>query len=196
MKTKSIILLIFLFVVAAQLAVPVSMILDQEDILDNGKTLKFRVTQFDPTDPFRGKYITLNYIDDSYEFPDSLYFHYGQDVFVILEKDSEGYSVIIDVASTKPTSETDYLEAKIDRVMTHNDSTKVYVKYPFTRFYMEENKAPEAEKAFMDFDTDSDNEAWAIIKVKEGKGVLENVMMNGIPIATIAKRRLESEPVK
>ena len=61
MKNKNIIIILFLLVALAQLFVPAQMIYNQEDILDTGKLVKFQCEPIDPNDPFRGKYITLNF---------------------------------------------------------------------------------------------------------------------------------------
>ena len=60
MSTKIIVIIAFIFMVFAQWYVPSKMILDREDILKNGEEFKFLTQPIDPSDPFRGKYITLN----------------------------------------------------------------------------------------------------------------------------------------
>ena len=50
----------------AQIVVPAHMIYQQEDAIDTGVAYKFKTEPFDPSDPFRGKYITLNYEIDSF----------------------------------------------------------------------------------------------------------------------------------
>lgn len=61
MKNKNIIIILFLIVAVAQLFVPLQMIYNQEDIINTGKIVKFQCEPIDPNDPFRGKYITLNF---------------------------------------------------------------------------------------------------------------------------------------
>ena len=70
MKTIHI-FLIFLAVVLVQLVVPAKMIFDKEVILKTGTIYKFKTQPIDPSDPFRGKYVTLNYELNTAESMDS-----------------------------------------------------------------------------------------------------------------------------
>lgn len=53
--------------VAVQLVVPASMIYNAEAIIAKGTEYKFITTPIDPTDPFRGKYITLSYRENRFQ---------------------------------------------------------------------------------------------------------------------------------
>lgn len=71
MKTIHI-FLIFVLVAALQLFIPAQMILKQETILKKGTAYKFKAQPVDPSDPFKGKYINLNYEIDSFKTNDSI----------------------------------------------------------------------------------------------------------------------------
>ncbi len=61
MNTKKLLLVAFILVALAQLYVPTKMILNRENVLANGTDFKFRTAPIDPNDPFRGKYVNLQY---------------------------------------------------------------------------------------------------------------------------------------
>ena len=72
----------------------------------------------------------------------------------------------------------------------HRDTlSSIVVEYPFNRFYMEEYKAPAAEAAYRDVQTDSSRVAYALVRIKNGKSAIENVFINDIPIQEIATKR-------
>jgi len=136
MKKRYQILIAFLFVAAAQIYVPTSMILDNEDILATGETYKFLVEPIDPDDPMRGKYITLNFKENSFTTIEESPYVQDEDVFVILDKDLDGYAKIQYLSSAAP-NDIDFVKAKIWNISTNNDSTNITIQYPFDRFYMD-----------------------------------------------------------
>src|SRR5690554_461138 len=71
MDNKKFLFIAFILVAIIQLAVPAKMIWDKENVLKSGKEFKFETAPVDPTDPFRGKYIALNYKENTYSSDDS-----------------------------------------------------------------------------------------------------------------------------
>jgi uncharacterized membrane-anchored protein len=187
MKTKYILLATFLIVVAAQLYVPASMIMDQEETIATGKTYRFETRPIDPNDPFRGKFVFLDYKEESFTLPDSVNFSYNEEVYVRIYEDERGFAKISDVTKESPGQDVDYVQATVSYPNYYNDSTRLTINYPFNRFYMEEYKAPEAEKIYFESQRDSLKTSWAVVKIKEGNAVLEDVMIDGTSIADIVK---------
>tara|TARA_R110002049_G_scaffold99113_3_gene241664 strand:+ start:5105 stop:5482 length:378 start_codon:yes stop_codon:yes gene_type:complete len=87
------IFIIFLLVAAIQLFIPAQMILNQETILKTGTAYKFKTQPVDPSDPFKGKYINLNYKIDSFKTNDSLW-ERNEPIYVYLITDSLGFAKI------------------------------------------------------------------------------------------------------
>lgn len=185
MKTKYFLFAAFVLVYAAQLYVPLSMIIGQEDVLSSGKTYKFRTEPVDPNDPMRGKYVILGFQDDSFTFPDSIYFWRNQDVYVQIFEDEDGFAKIRDVLMDLPVEGNDYVKATIQYSNYFKDSTRLLIRYPFDRFYMEEYKAPVAEDMYFESQRDSLKTSWAVVKVKNGEAALEDVMIDGVSILDI-----------
>lgn len=171
-----------------QLYVPASMILERESILKNGKQYKFKAAPVDPNDPFRGKYITLQYDARIAKVNDKLNWqNEGEEpVFVIIDIDKDGYAKIDTILKEKPSGTKDYIKAKVDYV---SYDSLVYIDYPFSRYYMEEQKAPRAEKLYIQSTRDTSHKTYSLVCIKNGEAVLKDVLIDEIPIGQITKEK-------
>ena len=180
MKTIHIFTL-FIIVALIQLFVPAQVILKQESVLETGHAYKFKTQPIDPNDPFRGKYITLNYAISSIKTKDSLWKR-NEPLFVYLKIDSLGYAKIDTVSRQQILKkDNDYCMAKV-RWYSKYDNT-LNIDFAFKRYYMEETKAYDAEVAVRIRQRDSllDN-THALVYVKEGEAVLSDVIIDNISI--------------
>ena len=184
MKTLYIFIL-FIIVVCAQLFVPSQMIFQQEDVLKTGTAFKFKTQPVDPSDPFKGKYIFLNYEASTFSTADTTW-QRNEDVYVTIKHDSLGFVQVTEVTKNEPKSEF-YIKAKVD---WYNEFEKeLNIVYPFNKFYMDETKAYNAELAHMKAQQDSiPNNTYALVFIKNGKAVLDNVFINEIPIAKYVEK--------
>ena len=182
MTHNTLILSLFILLAAVQIYVPMAMIIERETVLEYGKTYKFRTQPVDPNDPLRGKYITLGFEDDYITIPGDSSFSEGQEVFVTLEENDLGFAVIKKIEHEIPLGNIDYVKAKISYVNFLDDTSRIYIQYTFDRYYMEEHKAPKAEEAYVESARDSNSVSWALVKIKGGEAVLEDVMIDGISI--------------
>lgn len=175
----------FSIVALLQLAVPLKMILDKENVLSLGTPYKFRTAPIDPTDPFRGKYIVLNFNATEFDVPNDSSWHSGEAVYVHLGKDSAGFAKIKDITRQPPADgNIDYVKATIG--YAYGD--KVTIVYSFNRFYMEESKASGAETVYRDSRLDTAQVVYALVNVRKGDAVLKDVMINDVPIADIVEQ--------
>lgn len=180
MKTIHLFIL-FVLVALIQLFVPAQMIFNQENTLKEGTAYKFKTQPIDPTDPFRGKYITLRYEINAYPTKDSIW-EPQQDVFIYLKTDSLGFAEIDQVSKRPLETTSEYIIAKVNVYDEYQDVLRIHL--PFDRFYMKETKAKDAEIAHRKAQRDSlPNNTYALVFVKDGTSVLENVFINDIPIA-------------
>ncbi|MDY0344742.1 MAG: GDYXXLXY domain-containing protein [Lentimicrobium sp.] len=182
MNNRKLILAAFILVALAQLYVPAKMILDRENVLTNGIEFKFRTAPIDPNDPFRGKYINLQYENSLTEIQSEEDWLSGEVIYVILTKDTHGFATITSVSKTKPSDEFSFVKAKVRFMST--DRTLAF-DYPFDRYYMEESKAYEAEQVYRESLPDSTQVAYALVKIKDGEAVLKDVLINGVSIRDI-----------
>jgi uncharacterized membrane-anchored protein len=180
MKTIHI-FLIFLAVVLVQLVVPAKMIFDKEVILKTGTIYKFKTQPIDPSDPFRGKYVTLNYELNTAESMDSTLQREDR-ILVYLEIDSLGFAQVHSVSRTKKRMDIDYVEAKVQWYDLKDKSVRFQLE--FNRYYMEEFKAKPAEEIYRANNRRGDtiNKTYAMVAVKDGEAVLKAVFINEKPI--------------
>ena len=186
MISKKIVLIVFVLVALAQLYVPAKMIWNREDILATGIEFKFRTAPVDPHDPFRGKYIDLNYEENTFTVSKAEGWLIGESIFVILTTDSSGFAKIESVSKRKPASNVNFIKTKV-RYVFMRDSTELTIDYPFDRFYMEESKAYDAEVTYRDTQRDTSINTYALVSVKNGEAVLKDVLIDGTPIREIVK---------
>lgn len=158
------------------------MIVGKENILSTGTEYKFRTAPVDPNDPFRGKYITLNFDADNFDVENDNFWHQDDEVYVLLGKDEKGFAKIIDITKQTPlNNKADYVKAKIHYAYDN----RVTIDYTFNKFYMEESKAPNAERVYRETARDTSQTAYALVCVKEGDAVLKDVIINGVSISAI-----------
>jgi uncharacterized membrane-anchored protein len=176
----------------AQWFVPGKMIYDSEIIMTEGKVFKFKTEPIDPSDPFRGKYITLRFEADFISFEDSTDFVTGQEIFVTFKTDSAGFAVPDEMFHTKPDLAY-YLKTNVDYVMNYGDDHRVEFDLPFDRFYLEESKALRAEELYREAQRDSTQVAYALVSIGPGQAVIKDVIINDKPIINLIDDQKESD---
>jgi len=178
---KKITLLLLFVAFLLQWFVPMNMIMQQETILEKGTTFKFKTQPIDPNDPFRGKFVVLNFVADRAEATDGTLWFKGEPVFVRIQEDADGFAEIASLEKLEPIDEKHYVKAEIASIWGDNP-VQVRIKYPFERFYMEETKAPKAEAMFRDLWRDTTTSVYGLVVINEGKAALEDVLVDGISL--------------
>jgi uncharacterized membrane-anchored protein len=110
MKNKKIAFFVFAAIV---MMVPLYVAYTSHDILSNGKLYKFKLQAYDPFDPFRGKFLRLNYNTRRIATEDD--FEEGDDAYVKIGLDEEGFAFFESV-SKEPPKEGDYMTTTIKKV--------------------------------------------------------------------------------
>lgn len=182
MKANKWYLIGFIGMVLLQWLVPGRMILQSEGDLDKGTQYKFLVSPVDPNDPFRGKYLTLNYRANTVqgEFLES--YGKGSPVFVSIREDASGFAEAYRVSHLKPEDTSDFTEARVTGIQPFEGGTKITFSYPFRKYYVNEKKASEIEKAFQQAAGENDFDTYAVVRVRNGRGLLEDLVINGTPV--------------
>lgn len=181
---KKVILILFGIMCLAQWIVPGKMIYDSENIISEGTVFKFKTEPIDPSDPFRGKYITLRFEADFIKFEDSTDWQSGEEIFVTFTTDSAGFAKAENGYRSAPTSES-YLRTTIEYVNNYADDHRIFFRLPFDRFYLEESKASQAEQLYWKAQADTAQVAYGLVSIGPGQAVLQNVMINERPIVDI-----------
>ena len=177
MKTPIWIILLFAAMVLVQWIVPGSMIYDSQQIITKGVPLKFKCAPVDPNDPFRGKYITLDFAIRQFTVDSSLDFQQGTDVIAILKNDSSGFAVIDDVRKEPPANNEPFLKLPISYINNIDKTTELNFNIPFSRFYMEEYKAPAAETLYQQGVADTTGNTYALVYVYKGNARIRDVFV-------------------
>lgn len=187
MKNKKLVWIAFVVLLLLQIYTPASVIFNREDVLANGTAFKFRTAPRDPNDYLRGKYISLNFAENSFPVNPAQQWKNGDEVFVTITKDSAGFAKIASVTKNKGDAAAGYIKTNISYI-SYGITPVATIEWPFERFYMEESKAPLAEEAYNKAAADSNFISYALVKVKKGDAVLENVYINDKPISAYIKK--------
>ena len=188
MKTKSMLFLLGIAILL-QLAVPTAMISKRERVLAHGQIFKFRTAPVDPYDAFRGRFVALGFDQDSVVAPPGHDFARGQTVHVVLAEDAEGFTTLANLLRDRPDAEP-YLTTQIQYV----GGNMVHLRLPFDRFYMDENEAPAAERAYWQYSVRSNRAAYIQVRIEKGFAVLEDLYVDGTPIRDYLESRRAKRP--
>ena len=179
---------LFLALCAVQLAIPLAMAYRYERTLREGAVYRFHTEPFDPVDAFRGRYVAIRLrlvAARNFDGRD-----YRQKTYVTLGTDAQGFGVVR-ALSQQPPSDGDWLEGTIgndvyDMALLRGEGTVdrarlgVQIELPFDRYYMEEGKAPAADRIWRQGMQQA--EATARVRVRHGLGAIEGLDVNGVPI--------------
>jgi uncharacterized membrane-anchored protein len=184
---RSLVLSAFVVVAIVQLLAPASMIIQREMTLRHGQAYKFRTAPVDPYDAFRGRYVWLAYEQNHARW-------YGVNpglrgsAYAQIQEGNDGFAVINLVAMSPPKA-GDYV--KVDRLYPDwRTNSVVHFDLPFDRYYMEETAAPKAERAYWEHNRrgQTNHNTYAVVRIKDGNAVLENLYVDGRPIAEFVQQ--------
>lgn len=165
-------LIVLLLVALAQLAVPASLIWKRENTLRRGSVWKFRTAPVDPVDAFRGRYIALGFDAETHEIPTAPFSEAGEDVFVALRNNAEGFAEIDQVTMTRPSGD-DYLMARLSGKR---------VSLPFDKYWVTERDAPAAEAAYRANSRRDKRNAFVTVRVFRGDAAIEQLYLEDKPL--------------
>lgn len=191
MKNRKLLYLAFALVALIQLAVPFQMIYGHEDVLNNGVKFKFKTQPVDPNDALRGKYIYLRYDAERVGMTNPKAWNYNDQIFARIGVNAAGYAKVISISKTAPADNSSYLKAKINYLPYEKGDHVVTLEFPFDRFYMNENKAPQAESIYRNATVETaknQSTTYALVAVKNGEAVIQDVKINEVSIKELAKK--------
>ena len=175
---KSTILTCFVILCLVQLVIPVSMIHKREATLRHGDVFKFKTAPVDPYDAFRGRYVALNYdqstVNGNWPVKD---YRRGRVVYAILDRDADGFAQITDVRLERPEGQS-FIKVRVG----WSSGGRLTLRLPFDRFYMDEFEAPVAEREFVWQRNREERTAYALTRIRDGFGVIEDLIVEEMPI--------------
>ena len=187
---KKILLALFILVLLAQWIVPGSMIYQREEVLSKGKAFRFQTEPVDPANPFKGRYVALSFKEDQITIPSyKRNFEQGQDIYVAIKVNKEGFAYISDIHERQPDNGIDYIAANVRYAVTDSNNVTIHFTYPFEEFYMDEYKAPKTETVYRESAIDSSKVTYALVKVWKGRTVIQNVYIGDKTIGELANEQ-------
>jgi len=181
MNSRRLRFILFVVVALVQLAVAGGAVIRSELALRSGEVFRFRIQPFDPVDAFRGRYVAIRFALDRAPAADGLELERRQWVCVPLLVDAEGLAAF-GPATLEPPRSGAYLRLRSGGIYPDEDGQRrVWVTMPFNRYYMDENLAPEAERAVWS-GRRGEREAFVTVRVRNGVGVLEELYIGDVPI--------------
>lgn len=181
---------LFILIALAQLYVPAKMIWNNEDVLETGREFKFKTAPVDPNDPFRGKYIFLDFEHTTVEIEKESDWVRGEAIYVSIEENEKGFAIIESISKNEPEENQDFIKAEVGFINNYRQGSPILnIEYPFERFYMDEFKAYDAELTYRESQRDTTKTTYALVNVKDGDAVLKNVMIDGIPIKDLVDKK-------
>jgi uncharacterized membrane-anchored protein len=172
---KSLRLALFAAVAVAQLAIPGSMIWQHHRTLIRGTVWKFRTAPVDPIDAIRGRYIALRF--DAEEFPSQSPIASTETLYALLKQGAGGFAEV-DHVSTTPMSGDNVIG--VERVAWSKGKQRV--RFPFDRYWVTEENAPAAEKAYLENSRRGKQNAYVTVRVLGGHATLEQLFIDDQPL--------------
>jgi len=144
-------------------------------------------------DAFRGRYVAIRFALDRAPAPAGLELGRRQRLFVPVERDSDGFAAFGPAALDRPASGA-YLRLTSEGIYPDDDGIpRVWLSIPFSRYYMDEHLAPEAERAVWNGPR-GERESSVTVRVRDGVGVIEDLYIDGIPIHQWLAENAPHEP--
>ena len=171
--------IIFGVLCLVQIGVVLFQIMSYEKILKEGEVFYFKVLPLDPYDPFRGRYVTLRFENASHAPIAQGQSKENQSLGYAILEHQEKLDGVKEITFLKP-KEGHFLEVNVKENRQKNTASTVYFSMPYDRFYMREDVAPKAEKVLR---LRSGVEVKAKLKVLNGKGVIEDLLVGEIPLS-------------
>lgn len=183
---------IFFLVCAIQVSAILYQIISYQKVLSSKNEIFLEVAPLDPYDMFRGRYVALRFVSDSItkDSEKNLFFYEYTEAYITFGETTNGTTLVKDIFKEKPTNGEPYLKVKASK----NYGNRIYINYPFSRFYMQENLAKEADIFLANSwrETDDDNKKIvAKVKILNGKGVIEELYIGDKRFGTFLKENIE-----
>jgi uncharacterized membrane-anchored protein len=180
---------LFAIVCAAQLGIPLAMAYRYERALRDGTVYRFRTEPVDPVDAFRGRYVAIRLRLVAPGEPASR-MDWGDEVYATLGNDDAGFAVVRTLSTGKPSG-GDWIEGTLAEPVHAEPAPGVEptgppallgtrIELPLDRYYMEESKAPAADRIWAEGQRQA--ETVARVRVRHGVAAIEGLDVNGVPI--------------
>lgn len=182
---KQLIIGFFVALITLQVAIPVSMIVKRESTLRTGAIFRFKTTPVDPYDAFRGRYVAVRADVNKVSKPEGINLKYRQKVFAQLKVDEKGFAQVSQISLQKP-KDSAYLSATV----SYPVANEIGLDLPIDRYYMEEKAATRAEQVYREHSSRDKQDAYVMVRVKDGFAVIEGLYVGEKKIEDLARQSL------
>ena len=182
---KELLVGLFSSLILVQIASPLSMIVKRESVLKNGAPFRFKTAPVDPYDAFRGRYVALRVEANKVIKPQGVDPRHGQKVYAQIAVDENGFAKISQITTQKPQGST-FLKAKV----SYLSGNEVFLNLPIDRYYMEEKAAPRAEQIYRKHSGRDKQDAYVVVRIKDGLTVIEGLYIGGQRIEEVLKQKI------
>lgn len=166
----------FILSVAAAVYYPVKKVIQYE--CHKSEVFEFKVTGRDPYDPARGRFLALAV--HPVKLDDKLRYKAGY--FAVLGKDKDNYASIVDIVS-----------APDGRSCVKLVKAYSYIRYPFERFYINEELAPAAEKVFNDAVAAKKRCVLSVRVYPDGASAVNDLLIDNVSIKKLAMQAVQDK---
>jgi uncharacterized membrane-anchored protein len=160
------------------IGVPLSLIVRQESLLSQGQEFRFRTTPVDPWDAFRGRYVALQLDQAEATITDNQKLRFGQEVYASIGVGNDGFAGFTTVSVTPP-NQGPYMKC---RARGQIQNGKMLLRLPVDRYYMEESKAPKAERLYVRHSQQKFRDAFVVVRINRGNVAVKALYVGGKPI--------------
>ncbi len=175
---------LFALMCIAQIAVPVSMVVQHEQTRRSGTPWRFQTAPVDPNDPFRGRYVRLNFAAIAEPIPMAdtglIYIRSGARMYAELKPDAQGFARLSRLHLQRPAT-GDYLDVFV-RNMEYGDKHEqpaAEVRLSFDRYYLPEDQAAEVERTYAEASRNAQDRTYADVRLRDGHAALVDLVLDG-----------------
>lgn len=172
----------------AQIAVPASMVVQHRQTIATGTAWRFQTAPVDPNDPFRGRYVRLNFAAAREAVPMAnsgmIYIANDTRMYAELATDPNGFAHLVRLHEGRPAS-GDYLDVFVRNMQTPDDRKNknqpaaAFVRLPFDRYYLPEDRAQAVEREYAEASRNAQENTYAEVRVLEGHAALISLVLKG-----------------
>ncbi len=181
-------LAVFAVAVIAQWLLPLSGIWQHERVISRGTLVRIECMAPDPYDLLRGRYLAVRPAQSPVAEPEGFPRGGGLvPVWATLEAGGDGLARIKSL-SLEPVSGPTVIPLTARSWGTINGTDVIGLEWPFGRFYLNERLATDADKLLAER-LRADTKPVAEIRILDGNVVLVDLLVDGVSIREVVKRR-------
>jgi len=171
-------------VCAAQLAWPAFLLARHERTLAEGAALRFACPTTNAGASIQGLYLVLRCPPLRLPAPSGERFVPGERVYVRIERDADGFARPTGASRERPPQGI-YLRV---RVAGWSEARGAALDLPFERYYLGEELAALAQRAFTAGGHKTELQASIDARVRNGRAVIEDLYLGGLPVREYLER--------